>query len=144
MTPLFHMDMSFQIYKRFKSPPTCSRSALSGQLTCKQVFNGHANFQTLPFFSCTRLCSCTFDNTQKKRSTCGRMSWRSSSGFEPFARLPSHTEALLVAVETPNASIRYLILVFLLLWQLVDNTRPVLPVDFPLVDISADVSQWLE
>lgn len=74
------------------------------------------------------------------------MLWHPSSGFEPFARLPSHTEALLVAVVTPNASIRYLILVFLSLRQLVDNIKPELPVDFylPYIFLQMFCNSWNE
>lgn len=41
------------------------------------------------------------------------MLWHPSSGVEPLAQpLPSHTEAVLVAVVTPNAPFRHLIFVF--------------------------------
>ena len=65
------------------------------------------------------------------------MSWRPSSGVEPLAEpLPSHTEAVLVAVVTPNAPFRHLIFVFPLFWQLPGNRQLDLPVDCNLCLIS--------
>ncbi len=58
------------------------------------------------------------------------MLWHPSSGVEPLAQpLPSHTEAVLVAVVTPNAPFRHLIFVFPLFWQLPGNRQLDLPVD---------------
>ena len=58
------------------------------------------------------------------------MLWHPSSGAELLAKpVPSHTEAVLVAVVTPNAPFRHLIFVFLLFWQLPGNRLLDLPVD---------------
>lgn len=107
-------------------------------MTCKHGFNTLCSS-----IACTLLIfkillwhllkgfSITYNKIQKERSTCKRMLWHPSSGVEPLVLvqpLPSNTEAVLVAVVTPNAPFRHLILVFPLFWQLPGNGQLDLPV----------------